>query len=106
MKVIKFIMTIALEFVGIYLFSKAVGWSFMETFFLGSMAIFGIIWLVALSMNRNANMDHALYKGVSGVDTGEVKPFQIILSPYIIGTISLVAISLITSIIYYSPYFT
>ncbi|MBJ8030202.1 hypothetical protein [Bacillus cereus group sp. N21] len=99
MKVIKFFVTIALEFVGIYLFSKMVDWSFMEAFFLGSLAIFGVIWLLALNINLNANMDHTIYK------TGIVKPFQFIWSPYIIGTISLIAINLITSIIYYIPYF-
>ncbi|KEK26127.1 hypothetical protein [Bacillus gaemokensis] len=100
MKAIKFIMTIAFEFVGIYLFSKIVDWSFMEIFFLGSLAIFGVIWLLTLNINLSANVDHAIYK------TGIVKPFRFIWNPYIMGTISLIAISLITSIIYYLPYFT
>ncbi|MCI0763345.1 hypothetical protein [Bacillus sp. TL12] len=100
MNAIKFIITITLEVIGIYLFSKLASWSFIETFFLGSLAIFGIIWLLALNINLNANMDHTIYK------TGKVKPFQFIWSPYIMGTISLIAISLITSIIYYLPYFT
>ncbi|MEN1934712.1 hypothetical protein AAIE21_03675 [Paenibacillus sp. 102] len=99
MKAMKFIITITLELIGIYLFSKLVSWSFMEAFFLGSLAIFGVIWLLTLNINLNANMDHTIYK------TGIVKPFQFIWSPYIMGTISLIAISLITSIIYYLPYF-
>ena len=102
MRAIKFIITITLEVIGVYLFSKLVSWSFMETFFLGSLAIFGIIWLLALNINLNANMDHTIYK----TGKGKGKPFQFIWSPYIMGTISLIAISLITSIIYYLPYFT
>lgn len=106
MKKVKFFMTIVLELVGIYLFSKLVGWSFIETFFLGSLSIFAVIWFIIMSISRNANMDHAVYKGLTGVETGEIKPFQINLNPYITGTLSLVVISLVTTIIYYLPYFT
>ncbi|MDM5189918.1 hypothetical protein QUF99_22100 [Bacillus sp. DX4.1] len=105
MKAVKFFITIGLELTGIYFFSKIVGWSFMETFFLGSLAIFAVIWLTKLNINRNANMDHALNKGLTGVNTGEIRAFQVTLNPYISGTIILLLISLITSIIYYLPYF-
>lgn len=106
MNAIKFIITITLEVIGIYLFSKLVSWSFMEAFFLGSLAIFAVIWLIIMNISRNANMDHAVSKGLTGVETGEIKPFQITLNPYITGTLSLVGISLIATIIYYLPYFT
>ena len=96
---------IILELLGIFLFSKIVDWSFMEIFFLGSLSILGISWITTLNMNRNANMDHAVYKGLTGVETGEIQPFQINWNPFTFGTSILVVISLITSIIYYLPYF-
>ncbi|MDM5156396.1 hypothetical protein QUF88_22050 [Bacillus sp. DX1.1] len=105
MKAIKFLITIAGEIVGIYLFSKMVSWSFMETFFLGSLAIFAVIWLIIMNISRNTNMDHAINKGLTGVKTGEIQPFQVTLNPYITGALSLVIISLITTVIYYLPYF-
>ncbi|KFN01981.1 hypothetical protein D0U04_08985 [Bacillus clarus] len=106
MKIVKLCLTIILELAGIYLFSKMVGWSFMESFFLGSLAIFAIIWLIIMSIYRNNNMDHAVNKNLTGVETGEIRPFQIVFTPYIAGTLSLVVISLIISIVYYLPYFT
>ncbi|WP_459499501.1 hypothetical protein [Bacillus sp. C1] len=106
MKAIKFFITLTLEVIAIYFFSKTVGWPFMETFFLGSLAILAITWLTIMNISRNANMDHAVYKGLTGVETGEIKPFAITLNPYIMSTLSLVGISLIVTIIYYLPYFT
>ncbi|MED1116226.1 hypothetical protein [Bacillus paramycoides] len=99
MKVLKISLTIVVELALIYLFSKMVSWSFMETFFLGSIALFGAIWLIALNINQNANIDYTIYK------TGKVKPFQMTWSPYTIGTASLTAFSFIITIIYYLPYF-
>ena len=60
MKALKISLTIVVELALIYLFSLLVGWSFMEAFFLGSLAIFGAIWLIALHINQNNNID-ALY---------------------------------------------
>ncbi|MED1411265.1 MULTISPECIES: hypothetical protein [Bacillus] len=99
MKALKISLTIVVELALIYLFSKMVGWSFMETFFLGSIALFGSIWLMALNINQNTNIDHTIYK------TGKVKPFQMTWGPYTIGTASLTAFSFIITIIYYLPYF-
>ncbi|HDR7457624.1 TPA: hypothetical protein QCX45_003082, partial [Bacillus paranthracis] len=70
MKRLKISLTIVVEVTLIYLFSSLVGWSFMEAFFLSSLAIFGAIWLVALNISQNNNIDHTIYK------TGTVKPFQ------------------------------
>lgn len=106
MKVLKIILTISVEIAAIFLFAKFVGWSFIESFFLGSLAIFSITWLLLLNMNRNANMERAITKSWTGVDTGEVTPFQVRMNPYMIGTLLLLTISLIITVIYYIPYFT
>ena len=99
MKVLKISLTIVVELALIYLFSLLAGWSFMEAFFLGSLAIFGAIWLITLNINQNANIDHTIYK------TGTVKPFQMTWGPYTIGAASLTAFSFIITTIYYLPYF-
>lgn len=57
-------------------------------------------------MNRNANMERAITKSWTGVDTGEVIPFQIRMNPYMIGTLLLLTINFIITVIYYIPYFT
>lgn len=102
MKALKISLTIVVELAIIYLFSKFVGWSFMESFFLGSLAI---TWLIIMSNFRNNNMDHAMNKTFTGVETGEIRPFQIVLTPYIMGTLSLVTVSFVITAIYYLPYF-
>ncbi|PEF13136.1 hypothetical protein COJ67_18230 [Bacillus thuringiensis] len=99
MKKLKISLTVVVELALIYLFSLLVGWSFIETFFLGSLGIFGTIWLIALNINQNANIDHTIYK------TGEVKPFRMTWSPYTVGAASLTAFSFIVTAIYYLPYF-
>lgn len=106
MKVLKIILTISVEVAAIFLFAKFVGWPFIESFFLGSLAIFSITWLSLLNMNRNANMDRAITKSLTGFNTGEVTPFQVRMNPYMTGTFILLIISFIITIIYYVPYFT
>ncbi|CAM3837045.1 hypothetical protein BAQ48_23335 [Bacillus luti] len=105
MKALKISLTIVVELALIYLFSILVGWSFMDTFFLGSLAIFAITWLIIMSNYRNNNMDHTINKTLTGVETGEIKPFQFVFTPYIAGTLSLVLISFVVTAIYYLPYF-
>lgn len=106
MKILKIILTLILEVALIFLFAKFTNWTFMESFFLGSLAIFGLIWLFLLNMNRNANTDRAITKGLTGLDGGEVTPFQIRMNPYMTGTLLLLTISFIITVIYYLPYFT
>lgn len=99
MKALKISLTIVVELALIYLFSLLVGWSFMEAFFLGSLGIFGAIWLIALHIRQNNNIDHTIYK------TGAVKPFQMTRGPCTTGAASLTAFSFIITTIYYLPYF-
>ncbi|MDH2888812.1 MULTISPECIES: hypothetical protein [Bacillus cereus group] len=105
MRGLKISLTIVVELVLIYLFSKWVGWSFMDTFFLGTLTIFAITWLIIMSKHRNNMTNHAINKTLAGVETGEIRPFQIVVTPYIIGTLFLVFISFVITAIYYLPYF-
>ncbi|MFD3447778.1 hypothetical protein ACFDTO_24620 [Microbacteriaceae bacterium 4G12] len=98
--------TLLIELVVIWLFSKLVGWSFIESFLLGSLGIFGIIWLLLMSMNQSSNSMNATSKGWYGLSTGEIRVFRFRLNAYITGSLILVIISLITTAIYYLPYFT
>ncbi|ENQ3081003.1 hypothetical protein [Bacillus multifaciens] len=106
MKILKTILTLIIEVAIIFLFAKFVNWTFMESFFLGSLAIFGLTWLFLLNMNRNANIDRTITKNLSGVNSGEITPFQIRMNPYMTGTLLLLTISFIITVIYYLPYFT
>ena len=47
-----------------------------------------------MSNHRNNITDHAISKTLTGVETGEIKPFQIIL-PYIMGTFHLSSLVLL-----------
>ncbi|MEH6891351.1 hypothetical protein V7024_16915 [Bacillus sp. JJ864] len=106
MKILKITLALIIEVAIIFLFAKFVNWTFMEIFFLGSLAIFGLTWLFLLNMNRNANIDRTITKSLSGVNSGEVTPFQIRMNPYMTGTLLLLTISCIITVIYYLPYFT
>ncbi|SCN41102.1 Uncharacterized protein BC88300_03428 [Bacillus cytotoxicus] len=77
----------------------------MDTFFLGTLTIFAITWLIIMSKHRNNMTNHAINKTLAGVETGEIRPFQIVATPYIIGTLFLVFISFVITAIYYLPYF-
>lgn len=106
MKILKTLLILIIEVAIIFLFAKFVNWTFMESFFLGSLAIFGLTWLFLLNMNRNANIDRTITKNLSGVNSGEITPFQIRMNPYMTGTLLLLTISFIITVIYYLPYFT
>ena len=71
MKALKISLTIVVELALIYLFSLLVGWSFMEAFFLGSLAIFAITWLIIMSNHRNNITDEALCTTRTGGEAGE-----------------------------------
>ena len=95
---IKISLTIVVEVTLIYLFHH---WSAGHSWkpFSLVLAIFGAIWLVALNISQNNNIDHTIYK------TGTVKPFQMTWGPYTTGAASLTAFSFIITTIYYLPYF-
>ncbi|WP_369902661.1 hypothetical protein [Bacillus manliponensis] len=105
MRPVKISFSIALQLIAIFLFSLATGWSFMESFFLGSLGMFGLVWLFRLNKNLSANERHISPHRWGGIATSEVKPFQMQFDSYLIGSLLLLAVSFIVTIIYYLPYF-
>lgn len=89
-----------------WLFSRLVGWSFMETIFLSGLLVFGILWMGLLNHNQSSNVLNATIKGTTGINAGESKPFTVTLSPFLKGTIIYLVTSAIVTIVYYLPYFT
>lgn len=106
MRPVKISFSIVLHLVAIFLFSLATGWSFMESFFLGSLGIFTLVWLVRLKKNMKSNERSIAPHTWGGIETSEVKPFRIQFDSYLIGSLLLLTVSLIVTIIYYLPYFT
>lgn len=106
MRPVKILFSIALQLVAIFLFSLATDWSFMESFFLGSLGIFTIIWLFRLNKNRSANERHVSPHRWRGIETSKVKPFQVKFDSHFIASLFLLTVSFIITVIYYLPYFT
>lgn len=106
MRYLFILITIAFNVAVSWLFSKLVGWSFMESMFLSGLLMFGIVWFVLLGLNRSTNMMDATIKGTTGISTGEMKTFKIQFNPFIIGSIVYLFTSAVITFIYYLPYFT
>lgn len=106
MRPVRILFSIALQLVAIFLFSLATGWSFMESFFLGSLGVFALIWLVRLKKNMSSNERNVTSHKWGEIQTSEVKPFQIKYDSDFIASLFLLTVSFMVTIIYYLPYFT
>ncbi|MBO9128095.1 hypothetical protein [Bacillus sp. 165] len=99
------LLTIAMEAVLLWVVSMVFGWKFMDTVFLGGLVIFGVIWLFNLAVNQSNNVNNAVVKGWTGQDAGEIKKFELKMSPFILGLVLFIVISFAATIIHYSSYF-
>ncbi|WP_261129752.1 hypothetical protein [Bacillus sp. Marseille-Q3570] len=89
-----------------WLFSRLVGWSFMESMFLCGLLVFIVVWMGMLNGKMSNNQVNASIKGTTGVNAGEIKPFSLSFNPFIIGTLIYLVTSGIITVVYYLPYFT
>lgn len=106
MRPVQILFSIAFQLVALFLFSLVTGWSFMESFFLGSLGIFALIWLIRLNKNRSVNERHVSPHKWRGIETSEVKPFQVKYDSHFIASLFLLTVSFVVTIMYYLPYFT
>lgn len=82
-------------------------WKFVDVIFLGSLAVFGLIWFLQLNSNRNSNEENAHLKGWNGQDGGGVTPFQFKFrgSPIVLGLLLFIVVSFCITAFTYYPYF-
>ena len=82
-------------------------WKMVDVIFLGSLAIFGLIWFFTLNSNRQSNEENAHLKGWNGQDGGGVTPFQFKFkgSPIVLGLLLFIVVSFCITAFTYYPYF-
>lgn len=97
--------TIAIEAIVLWLVSIFFEWVFIDTIFLGGIAIFGCVWLSQLYFNQTNNQFNGSMKGWTGQDSSGVKQFQFKMSPITLGIMLFAGISFFITIITYYPYF-
>lgn len=97
--------TVAIETLSLWLVSLFFGWSFIDTIFLGGLAIFGCVWLFQLNNNQTNNEYNAFAKGQNGLDNGGIMPFQFKMTPITLGLLAFIAVSFLVTVAKYYPYF-
>ncbi|WP_144510546.1 hypothetical protein [Bacillus sp. FJAT-22090] len=97
--------TIAIETVVLWGVSLFFEWGFIDTIFLGGIAIFGCVWLSQLYFNQNNNQFNGYTKGWTGQNSGGIKQFHFKMSPITLGLLIFAGISFFITIIMYYPYF-
>lgn len=98
-------LVIVMEAVALWIVSLVFTWNVMDVLFLGSLAIFAIVWLTSLWTNQANNAYNGEVKGWTGQNAGGVKQFHVRFSPIMIGMVMSVIISLIATVVYYAEYF-
>jgi len=96
--------TVVIETILIWLVSLFFGWSFIDTIFLGGLAIFGCVWLFLLNNNQINNEYNAVTKGQNGQVTGVIKPFQFKMTPITLGLLLFLVVSFLVTVVKYYPY--
>lgn len=104
-KSIIILITIAVEFIILYLVSCFIGWNYIDTVFLGSILVLGISWLLPLYSNQVNNQFNAHSKAWTGNEGETIKPYIFRLNAVIIGQIIFMLISLVITFLYYFQYF-
>ncbi|MFD1017588.1 hypothetical protein [Thalassobacillus hwangdonensis] len=104
-KLLVVLITIVAETIALAIVSYITGWNLMDILFLGSIVIFGIVWLFYLSTHQSGNVMNAGIRGTTGFNGGEIKPFSFALTPVTIGMVVFIAGSLVVTLIHYASYF-
>lgn len=104
-KVFIIAVTVAIETISLWLVSIFFSWSFIDTIFLGGLAIFGCVWLFQLNSNQTNNEYNAVAKGQNGQETGVIKPFQFKMTPISLGLLLFLVVSFLVTIVKYHSSF-
>lgn len=99
------LITVAIETMVLWFVSHFLGWVFIDTIFLGGLAIFGSVWLFQLYSNKTTNEFNATTRGWTRQDSGGIKPFQFNMSPITLGFFIFLMGSFFIMILTYYPYF-
>ncbi|MYL34964.1 hypothetical protein GLW05_15375 [Pontibacillus yanchengensis] len=102
--VIIVVSTIMIEALFLGLLSYLMGWKFIDTAFVGGLALFGVNWLSSFSESQSSNVLNATVKGWTGLDAGGIKLFRFTLSPIRVGLLLFMLIAIIGTFTFYSSY--
>lgn len=96
--------TLTIETVLIWFASYLLQWKFVDTIFLGSLLLFGIVYLIRLYIHQTNTVFNANIAGWTWEEAG-IGPFRFRVSPIIIGLILYIIISFFVTLITYYSYF-
>lgn len=97
--------TLTVETVIIWFASFLLRWKFVDTIFLGSLLLLGIVYLIRLYIHQTNTAFNANIAGWTWEEAG-IGPFHFRVSPVILGLILYIVISFfITLLTYYSYFF-
>lgn len=99
------LLTVSIEAILLSLASVIIGWALIDTLFLGSLVIFGSVWLFQLYTNQTTNELNAHIKGWNRLDNDGLKPFRFKISPITLGLLLFTLVSFFIAILSYYPYF-
>lgn len=96
--------TLTVETLIIWFASYLLGWNFIDTILLGSLLLFGIVYLFRLYIHQTNATFNANIAGWTWEEAG-IGPFHFRISPIIIGLILFIVISILVTFITYYRYF-
>ncbi|WP_400246426.1 hypothetical protein AB3U99_06325 [Niallia sp. JL1B1071] len=86
------LVTFTIETVIIWVVSLILGWKFIDTIFLGSLLLFGIVYLIRLYIHQTNTAFNANIAGWTWEEAG-IGPFRFRVSPIILGFILYIVVS-------------
>ena len=98
------LVTLTIETVIIWFASFLLRWKFVDTIFLGSLLLFGIVYLFRLYIHQTNATFNANIAGWTWEEAG-IGPFRFRVSPIILGLILFIVISFFVTLITYYAYF-
>ncbi|WJY28070.1 hypothetical protein [Sporosarcina trichiuri] len=100
-RIVIILLTMSVEAVILLGLARYLGWTFMETIFLGSLLIFAVPWLFSFVMNHNRNVYYSNVRGMTGGEAGAVRVFRLRISPVMMGLLLSVVVSFVLTLVFY-----
>ncbi|MFD3449455.1 hypothetical protein ACFDTO_33290 [Microbacteriaceae bacterium 4G12] len=105
-KILLITMTMTFELGAVWVISRRLHWSFVDSLFMGSFLFLTLVWMTGYNRTSLQNQATAVSRYYGGKDdVREIKVFRPSSHPFAIGTFIFALIGIITSFVYYIPYF-
>ncbi|TKD69774.1 hypothetical protein [Pseudalkalibacillus hwajinpoensis] len=99
------ILSILFELSFVSLLSYKSNWTFIDSWFTGSILLIALIWLPNYFRPFYENSSRTVGKFNGGITSGKVKVFKFnLVHPFLLGTIIFCSVGIIVSVLNYLPY--